>query len=112
MFPFVFNQLFKKPATVNYPTVKKEAEPHFRGKLKFDADKCIGCKFCMRDCPSKAIDIEKIESEEGKKFKATVYLDRCLYCAQCVDSCPKAALEATKEFELAHFFRDKLKVEI
>jgi formate hydrogenlyase subunit 6/NADH:ubiquinone oxidoreductase subunit I len=109
MFPFVFKTFFKKTATVLYPTVPKVAEKDFRGKLKFDQEKCIGCKMCMRDCPANAINIEKVEE---KKFKATVCLDKCIYCAQCVDSCPKDALKSTTEFELANFNRDKLKVEI
>jgi formate hydrogenlyase subunit 6/NADH:ubiquinone oxidoreductase subunit I len=63
----------------------------------------------MRDCPSMAIEIEKIAE---KKFKALMYLDRCIYCGQCVDSCPKDALHTTKEFELAGFDRAKMKVEL
>jgi formate hydrogenlyase subunit 6/NADH:ubiquinone oxidoreductase subunit I len=109
IFPFIFGQLFKKIATVNYPTVKAVMPESFRGKIKFDAPKCIGCKICMRDCPSMAIEIEKVAE---KQFKCYIYLDRCIFCAQCVDSCPKDALSATKEFELAGFNRDKMKVEI
>lgn len=109
MFPFVMNMLFKKPATVKYPYVKAVKPEKFRGKLHYTADKCIGCKICMRDCPAGAITIEKIAD---KQFKAIVQLDRCIYCGQCVDSCPKDALECTKEFELANFNRESLKVEI
>lgn len=65
----------------------------------------------MRDCPANAIEIFRI-SETEKIFKATVRLDRCIYCAQCTDSCPKDALEMTKDFELAHFTRESLRVDI
>ena len=111
MLSFVLKMLVSKPATVNYPVEKAEMPENFRGKLVFAKDKCIGCKLCMKDCPSNAIYIEKTEGEE-KKFKASVCLDKCIYCGQCVDSCPKDALKCTKEFELAHFDRDKLKVDI
>ncbi len=71
----------------------------FRGRLEFFQERCIGCKICMRDCPSKgAIEIEKVAE---KKFEAHFRLDRCIYCGQCVDSCPKDALATTKDFELA-----------
>jgi formate hydrogenlyase subunit 6/NADH:ubiquinone oxidoreductase subunit I len=109
MLPTIMITLFKKTATVQYPYKTVEMPDKYRGKLKFDKAKCIGCKICMRDCPSNAIEIDKVAE---KLFKATVYLDRCIYCAQCVDSCPKKALSSTKGFELAHFDRDKLKVEI
>ncbi|MHB9020155.1 MAG: 4Fe-4S dicluster domain-containing protein, partial [Minisyncoccota bacterium] len=70
---------------------------------------CIGCKICMKDCPSNAITINKVGD---KQFEAVIDLDKCVYCAQCVDSCPKKALESTKEFELAQLDKNKLKVKI
>ena len=103
----VLGSIFKKPATTKYPYVKEETAKSFRGKLKFYPEKCIGCKMCMRDCPSNAIKI--IKSSEGK-FECEIDLGKCIYCAQCVDSCPKKALEATNEFELASLDRAKLKV--
>ena len=103
----VLRSLFKKPATSSYPFVKKPMPKNFRGKLMFHPDKCIGCKICMRDCPSAAITIKPVGE---KKFIAEIDLAKCIYCAQCVDSCMKKALEATKEFELAVLDREKLKV--
>ena len=103
----VMRASFRKPATVLYPFVKIEMPDKFRGKLKFYPEKCIGCKACMRDCPSDAIRINKVGD---KRFEAEFDLDKCLYCAQCVDSCIKKALEATREYELAEDSRSKLKV--
>jgi formate hydrogenlyase subunit 6/NADH:ubiquinone oxidoreductase subunit I len=105
----VLAHVLKKPATANYPAVKTPKPDKFRGKLVFDASKCIGCKICMKDCPSNAITINKVAE---KQFEAVVDLDKCIYCAQCVDSCPKKALAASKEFELASLDRRKLKVRI
>ena len=97
----------QKPATRNYPFEKHAMPQGFRGKLKFYPERCIGCKICMRDCPSGAINIKKTEEN---KFEAEIELDKCIYCAQCVDSCLKKALEATPEFELAQLDQAKLKV--
>jgi len=104
----VLKSLFKKPATISYPAKETFTPDRFRGRLKFETEKCIGCKICMRDCPANAIFIEKV----GEKFEATVHLERCIYCAQCVDSCPKKALHATKNFELAQLDKRRLKVKI
>jgi formate hydrogenlyase subunit 6/NADH:ubiquinone oxidoreductase subunit I len=82
---------------------------NYRGKLEFDASKCVGCNLCVKDCPAHAIEIEKTGE---KQFKAIVYLDRCIYCGQCTDSCNRKALKCTKCFELAQLKRDKLKVDI
>ena len=103
----VISSLFKKPATMLYPFQKTPMPDKFRGKLIFHPEKCIGCKLCMKDCPSNAINIKKVGE---KSFVAEIDLAKCIYCAQCVDSCMKKALEASKEFELAALDRGKLKV--
>ena len=103
----LIQSLFKKPATGNYPVDRSGMPEGFRGKLKFNAGMCIGCKMCMRDCPSGAIEINKIGE---KQFQAQVNLAKCIYCGQCVDSCLKKALENTAEFELAKLDPAQLKV--
>jgi formate hydrogenlyase subunit 6/NADH:ubiquinone oxidoreductase subunit I len=103
----VLASMFRKPATVLYPFVKTEMPKNFRGRIKFYPERCIGCKLCMRDCPSNAIFIRKVGE---KQFEADIYSNRCIYCAQCVDTCPKKALESTPEFELAQLDQAGLKV--
>jgi len=103
----IIQSLFKKPATINYPAIRSGMPEGFRGKLKFHPEKCIGCKLCMRDCPSGAIEIRQIGE---KQFEARIDLGKCIYCGQCVDSCLKKALEITAEFELARLTPDELKV--
>lgn len=103
----ILSSIFKKPATSNYPFTKSVRPVSFRGKLEFASEKCIGCKICMRDCPSNAIVITKIAD---KQFEAEIRLDKCVYCAQCVESCPKKALAATADFELASLNKEKLRI--
>ncbi len=103
----VLRSLFKKPATNRYPYEPLEMAEKMRGKLRFTASSCIGCKMCERDCPSGAIKITKVAE---KQFQAEIRLDKCIYCAQCVDSCLKKALQFTREIELASPDAGKLKV--
>jgi formate hydrogenlyase subunit 6/NADH:ubiquinone oxidoreductase subunit I len=103
----VLRSVFLKAATTRYPYRKSDMPERFRGKIKFYADRCIGCCLCMRDCPSNAI---KIKKSGEKTFEAVVDLGKCIYCGQCVDSCPKKAVECTPEFELAVLDGNKLKV--
>jgi formate hydrogenlyase subunit 6/NADH:ubiquinone oxidoreductase subunit I len=118
----VLKNLFAEKATCNYPFEKAVVDARFRGRIAFEADKCIGCKMCIRACPSKAIDIILSAEQpipapavEGaapvpakKKFDCIMSLDHCIYCSQCVDVCPKKALISTQDFELAHTDRKTL----
>jgi len=103
----VIRNLLKKPATVFYPFVKSKIQDKFRGKILFKPDLCIGCKLCMRDCPSDAIHIIKTGE---KRFDIEFDLDRCIYCGQCVDSCNKDALALSSEYELAQLDPKKFKI--
>ena len=113
----VFTQMFKKPFTNKFPakyapnnTTKFLEEVGagnieiippinvpigYRGKIKYDKEKCIGCKLCIKVCPSEAIEF--IESD--KKIK--IYLARCTFCSQCNDICPVNCLSMSNEFLLA-----------
>lgn len=113
----VFSQMFKKPFTNKFPakyapknTTKFLEEvgagraeiippigvPNgFRGKIQYDKEKCIGCKLCIKVCPSEAIEF----IETNKKIK--IYLARCTFCSQCNDICPVKCLSMSNEFLLA-----------
>ena len=113
----VFSQMFKKPFTNRFPAKyapknttkfleevgagRAEIIPPidvpkgFRGKIQYDKDKCIGCKLCIKVCPSEAIEFV----EENKKIK--IYLSRCTFCSQCNDICPVKCLAMSNEFLLA-----------
>ena len=104
--------MFTKPATISYPATPLKIDEDYRGELHYNPELCIGCSFCMKDCPAHAIEIINVGTKENKKFKAILHRDHCIYCAQCVDSCPKSALSMSNNIELAAFSRDSLKVEV
>lgn len=103
----VLKNSIRKPATQLYPFVKVEMPENFRGRITFKAELCIGCKLCMKDCPSAAITIRKVGE---KRFEAEFDLARCIYCGQCTYSCAKKALEISRDYELAAFDHEHLVV--
>jgi len=117
MLPQVFAQMFKKPWTNKFPAKYTpssttrfledvnsgkakiippiETPKGFRGKIVYEKETCIGCKLCMKVCPSNAIEFKP----EEKKIK--IFLARCTFCSQCNDICPKDCLSMSNEFLIA-----------
>ena len=50
-----------------------------------DAEKCIGCTKCARNCPAEAI------TGEPKKVHE-IDAEKCIQCGACKDNCPKDAI--------------------
>ncbi|MBP6963638.1 MAG: 4Fe-4S dicluster domain-containing protein [Armatimonadetes bacterium] len=83
--------------TLKYPFEPAAAPPKFRGKIEFDARKCIGCGGCANVCPPRCIVIEDI----GEVSRLAFHLDRCIQCARCYEVCPEQAIWPTQQFETA-----------
>jgi formate hydrogenlyase subunit 6/NADH:ubiquinone oxidoreductase subunit I len=98
--------LFRKPATSKYPFVKDEVPEGFRGKQVYDANLCISCGLCSRDCPAKAIEMVEVDGKRRPLF----HLDLCIFCYQCAESCPRNAIKSSEFFELAAINKSDLVV--
>lgn len=53
------------------------------------SEKCIGCRLCERECPTKAISMI-----EGK---AVIDQKKCINCGICFNTCPVKAIEIKSE---------------
>jgi len=97
---------FKKKVTIQYPEVKKNLGPVFRGHhiLKRDdngAERCTACGLCAVACPAEAISMVAAEREKGEeklyreeKYAAVYEINmlRCIFCGLCEEACPKQAI--------------------
>lgn len=78
--------VFSKPATRNYPFVKRAPYDKQRGHIAINIDDCIFCGICGRKCPVDAIKVNRTEgSWQIDRFK-------CIMCLACSESCPKKCL--------------------
>ena len=100
--------LFRKPVTVHYPTVKRVYPNRFRGVLALTYDKetaeenCIGCRLCEYVCPPQVIKVEMLKAEKRNYAKTfTLELYACEFCELCVQVCPTDAIIMMKSFDLA-----------
>jgi len=106
-----FTSLFSKPYTTKFPYQPHVPSKRFRGRPKFDEEKCMGCGGCASVCPSDAIEVKDIvENKSGKRI-LTHFPDKCIFCGQCEANCPVEGkgIRLTKEFDISYF--DKKEVE-
>lgn len=106
--------LFKKPVTKQYPRVKYDMPPRYRGlhyleRYEDGTERCVCCGLCAAACPADAIYMEPAENEKGERY-AEIYeinLIRCIFCGFCEEACPEEAIFLGHEYELADDHRDK-----
>jgi len=98
LLPTVLRNLFRKPATNLFPATEPVPVPeNFRGQIKYNVDKCVGCRMCVTVCPAGVfVFLPEIR-------KVALWTGRCVYCAQCVDVCPTGALQISDNFLLASY---------
>lgn len=75
-------------------SVAGKQDMHSTAQPKIEADKCIGCKICEKNCNHGAVHV--VESEETttngrKKHLAVINYDKCVGCGQCVALCKSEA---------------------
>jgi len=104
------SEFFKPIITVQYPRVKLEMDPAYRGHIELvklpgeDGHFCLACGTCERACPSNVIKIQGVKPKAGAGKVGIMYLidfSRCSLCGLCVDVCPVDALRHSMEYDLA-----------
>ncbi len=88
----VLKNLFSRPATTKYPTIKKTFPAATRGHIEINVDDCIFCSMCAKRCPSDAIAVDRA----AKKWEISPY--SCCQCGECVAVCPKKCLFMKNEY--------------
>ncbi len=94
MFNDIVRNLFRKPATRNYPYERRPDFPGTRGRLMIDPTNCIYCGICAKKCPSNAIVVTR-KPDQSWQFDRF----RCIVCAACVEACPKKCLRMAPRTE-------------
>ncbi len=102
-FPFLKEaicNLFSKPSTVKFPQVAVEAKPNYRGRIAYDAEKCVNCGMCIKVCSPGAITRFSEEAEGGENITYEFDLTSCTFCGMCQDFCSTKAIELTGDYHM------------
>jgi ferredoxin len=87
IFAVLIKNLKKKPSTLRFPGEVPRPKG-FRGPVKIDVKKCIGCGICAHVCVSYAVRLT--EHEDNCEWQ---YLPgKCTFCGRCTIVCPSGAL--------------------
>ena len=86
MFQDIFESFFKKSATQLYPVERVAPPERYRGVLSYDPSLCTGCRLCVKDCPSNALELVILD-RAAKQYVVKYHMDRCIYCGQCMVNC-------------------------
>ncbi len=92
----IVESFFKKSATQMYPEEKIAPPERYRGELYFSPTACTGCSLCVKDCPSKAIELTILD-RTAKRYVMKYHRDRCVYCGQCAVNCKFKCIELSHE---------------
>lgn len=99
--PVALKNLFSKPSTVLYPAVSVEAKPNYRGRVMYDAEKCVNCGMCIKVCSPQAITRTSEPVDGGEKITYEIDMTSCTFCASCQDFCGTGAIWLSEDFHLA-----------
>ncbi|MDJ0931677.1 4Fe-4S binding protein [Breoghania sp.] len=69
-----------------------------KGRIRFSADLCEGCRQCESTCPAGAISF--LKDEAGLHFM--LWHDTCVLCGTCAEHYPAGELQQTGEWNLVH----------
>lgn len=105
IFPFLkeaIHNLFTKPSTVEYPFKVPDIPPapNYRGRIAYDAEKCVNCGSCVKVCSPSAITREFEDVEGGQKITYTFDMTSCTFCGTCQDFCDTGAIQMTQDYHI------------
>ena len=105
MLKAIRSRLLQGYRTGKFPDAPPNLPERFCGLLSLDPSKCAAdCRVCCDECPTDAL-------KKDSAGKIAVDLGRCIFCGDCVENCRSGALTATREYRMAAFAAEELKLD-
>lgn len=108
-----------KSVTTEYPEIRTEVAPGYRGVHRLNLDeegrlKCVACEMCATACPAKCIKIipsrEPYDENNKERYPLKFEINelRCIFCGFCEEACPEDSIELTRIYDLAAYTREEM----
>lgn len=111
----VFQHMFHKRVTVEYPDEKITLPPRWRGRIVLSRDpdggeRCVACYLCAVACPVDCIALQATEDAAGRRYPEffRINFSRCIYCGYCEEACPTYAIQLTPDYEMSEYHRENM----
>ena len=95
--------LFRKPSTEKFPAGEPpKAQPGYRGRIEYDATKCVNCGLCEKVCAPNCMTRTQRPAPGGEpgdmEVTFTFDLTSCTFCGMCVDFCGRKSITFTDDY--------------
>lgn len=103
IFPYLkeaVGNLFSRPVPIPFPQLGQEAKKDYRGRICYDAEKCVNCGSCLKVCSPGAITRRFEEAEGGKRITYVFDLTSCTFCGMCQDFCEEKAIRLSADYHM------------
>jgi ferredoxin len=83
IFRLIFENLRRGKASFILPHKHECTSSQYRGLVRNDPDRCIGCGMCAYVCPTAAIEVKR----SGDNYSWSYDPGKCTFCGRCIDRC-------------------------
>jgi formate hydrogenlyase subunit 6/NADH:ubiquinone oxidoreductase subunit I len=108
--PFIreaITNFFKSPVTNRYPYSQPIVPKSYRGRIRFNAELCVGCGMCIRVCSPTSITKIVKNVDDTQEITMNFDMSSCTFCGMCADFCGKKAIEFSQEYSMIALSGDK-----